>query len=87
VVVVGFFISIFILYFTILHDTFIIVQLRGIYYNYFYMEFQITIVAVWPHFIFESRCPFCSPKDEKNTPDSLVSPRRHNFNLILEIDI
>jgi hypothetical protein len=37
-VVVEFFISIFILYFTILHDAVINVQLSGIYYNYIYME-------------------------------------------------
>jgi hypothetical protein len=64
-VVVRFFISIFLQYFTI----YAVLSAFDIYVVFImallpvYLRF--VVIAVWPPFLFKGRCPFCSPKIEK----------------------
>ncbi len=84
---VGFFISIFILYFTILHDTFINIHLRGIFIDIFAKDFKLQLLQYGPPLFLKVGVHFCSPQREEDTPEYLVSPRRQHsiFNLNLKV--
>ena len=60
-VVVRFFISIFVPYFTIIHATIIIAQLHGIFNIVFY-NFHLLLLQHGPPFFLKVGVQFCSPK-------------------------
>ncbi len=81
VVVVRFFISIFVRYFTILRGTINIEHLRGIYYICFlHCIVKLQLLQYGPPFFFKGRCPFCSPKKKiKIMPLNLLFPLAINI--------
>jgi hypothetical protein len=61
-----------------LHDTCIIIHLRGIFMNIFAKDFKLHLLQYGPPLFLKIGVHFCSPQREKDTPESLVSPRRQH---------
>ncbi len=72
--VVRFFISIFVLYFTILHTIIIIVHLHGIFFYIFFVKLQLIMMQYGPPFFLKVGVQFCAPEIKMKDDRIPLSP-------------